>query len=223
MRFTGRSTMNREYVLFDFDGTVSDTSEGIINSAIYALEKFGITCEDRRALCRFIGPPLYDSFVEFYGFSDEMSRAAVGFFRERYNTVGIYESRMYDGIDVLLHKLKDCGRHIMIVSSKAEECIKELLRLYNIADCFEFVAGASDAVGRTKEDVMRYAVDVGGADVSKAVMVGDTKYDIKAARLFGIKSVGVTYGFGTVRELEDAGADYIADSVAETEKIILKL
>lgn len=97
------------------------------------------------------------------------------------------------------------------------------MRLYNIADCFEFVAGASDAVGRTKEDVMRYAVDVGGADVSKAVMVGDTKYNIKAARLFEIKSVGVTYGFGTVKELEEAGADYIADSVAETGKIILKL
>lgn len=212
--------MRLEYVLFDFDGTIADTSEGIIKSVAYALEKFGIKAESEAELYRFIGPPLYDSFVDFYGFSHDAALEAVRLFRERYAKTGIYETKLYDGIEELLRELCACGLKPAIVSSKPEEMIKQLLQLYSINDCFCFVAGAVGMDRRTKNAVMDHAVNTCGAVAEAAVMIGDRKYDIEAATLFGMSSIGVTFGFGSEDELKASGADIIAHSVKELKQII---
>ena len=131
--------MDKKYVLFDFDGTVSDSSEGIINSVIYALSKYGIKEENKEALYRFIGPPLYDSFREFYRFSNVQALEAVEFYRERYHTLGMYESRIYDGIRELVCKLRLMGAIVGIATSKPEETVKKMMNFHKITDCFDFI------------------------------------------------------------------------------------
>lgn len=215
--------MSLRYALFDFDGTIADTSEGIIKSVAYALERLGAHINGTEALYRFIGPPLYDSFVGFYGFSHEKSLNAVELFRESYTASGIYQSKMYDGIKTLLCNIRSRNIDALIVSSKPEKMIESLLDVYGIGKYFSFVAGAVGMDRRDKCAVMEYAVSTYGITAADAVMVGDTKYDIEAARLFGIRSIGVTFGFGSEAELKAEGADYIAYSVKDAEKIILGL
>ena len=216
--------MGKKYVLFDFDGTVSDSSEGIINSVIYALSKYGIKEENKEALYRFIGPPLYDSFREFYGFSNVQALEAVEFYRERYHTLGMYESRIYDGIRELVSKLRLMGAIVGIATSKPEETVKKMMDFHKITDCFDFIAGSTyDISRRTKSDVIGYAIERFGIDTSRAVMVGDTRFDIEGAKQFSMTSIGVTFGFGSEAELKAAGADYIAHSTSEAEKMLLDI
>ena len=216
--------MGNKYVLFDFDGTVSDSSDGIINSVIYALSKYGIKEENKKALYRFIGPPLYDSFREFYGFSHEQALEAVDFYRERYHTLGIYESHIYDGIRELVNRLRLIGVIVGIATSKPEETVKKMMNFHKITDCFDFIAGSTyDISRRTKSDVIGYAIERFGIDTSRAVMVGDTRFDIEGAKQFSMTSIGVTFGFGSEAELKAAGADYIAHSASEAEKILLDI
>lgn len=215
--------MSLRYALFDFDGTIADTSEGIVKSVAYALERLGIHINGTEELYRFIGPPLYDSFVGFYGFSHEKALKAIELFRESYTTSGIYQSRMYDDMEALLCNICSRKTDALIVSSKPEKMIEILLDIYGIGKYFAFVAGAVGMDRRDKCSVMKYAVSTCGIATADAVMIGDTKYDIEAARLFGIRSIGVTYGFGSESELKAEGANYIAHSVKEAEKIILGL
>lgn len=216
--------MDKKYVLFDFDGTVSDSSEGIINSVIYALSKYGIKEENKEVLYRFIGPPLYDSFREFYGFSNVQALEAVEFYRERYHTLGMYESRIYDGIRELVSKLRLMGAIVGIATSKPEETVKKMMNFHKITDCFDFIAGSTyDISRRTKSDVIGYAIKRFGIDTSRAVMVGDTRFDIEGAKAFSMTSIGVTFGFGSEAELKAAGADFIAHSASDAEKILLDI
>lgn len=219
-----------EYVFFDLDGTLVDSSEGITKSVEYALIKYGIRPASLRELTVFIGPPLVDSFMRFYGFDEKRAVEACKFYRERYRVKGVYENRVYGGIPELLALLKERGKKIVLATSKPEIFAKIVLEDMGLKPYFDFVAGAdlddADREGKNyrtnKEDVIAYAVDsLGIADKKTVLMVGDRKHDITGAKLNGIDSCGVLFGFGSREEFIKAGADYIVETPAEIADIIL--
>lgn len=211
-----------ETVLFDLDGTLTDPGEGITNSVSYALEKFGINVEDKRELYRFIGPPLMYSFSHFYSFSEDDAKKAIGYYREYYSKTGIFQNRIYDGIKELLSDLKKSGKKLIVATSKPEHFAKIVLECFDITKYFDYIAGASMDESRSeKAEIMEYAIKTCNIDASKAVMIGDRHFDIDGAKLFGMDSIGVLFGYGTKIELEEAGATYIADSADEIRKILL--
>lgn len=215
----------KEYstILFDLDGTITDPAEGITNSVAYALQKYGIRVEDKTELYTFIGPPLYESFMRYYGFSAEEAHRAVDYYREYYSDKGIFECRLYDGIEGLLKKLRQSGKKVVLATSKPEYFAEKILEHFGIFDLFDTVAGATmDSSRVEKSDVILYALQK--ADVSdkiNTVMIGDREFDIKGAKVNSLESIGVTFGYGSRDELEKAAADYIAESVEEIEKLIL--
>lgn len=213
---------NYETVLFDLDGTLTDPGEGVTNSVAYALEKFGISVEDKRELYRFIGPPLLYSFENFYGFSESDAKKALGYYREYYSKTGIFENRIYDGIKDLLTDLKKSGKKFVVATSKPEHFAKIVLKNFDILGYFDFLGGASlDESRSEKNEIMEYALNTCKTDVTKAIMIGDRHFDIDGAKLFGMDSIGVLFGYGTREELESAGATYIVNSADEIRKILL--
>jgi len=217
--------MKFEYILFDLDGTLTDPAVGITNSAIYALKKFGIEVSDRKELYKFIGPPLWDSFEKYCGFSKEEANTAVGYFREYFQDIGIFENAVYPGCEDLLRKLKNHDKTLIVATSKPKVFAKQILEHFDIAKYFTFIAGSSlDGTTVRKGDVIRYALrscNIGGGDLSRTIMIGDREFDIIGAKEVGISSLGVLYGYGSRDELEQAGADFIADSVEDIGAIIL--
>lgn len=210
-------------ILFDLDGTLTDPGEGITNSVAYALEKFEIKNEDRSQLYKFIGPPLKDSFMEFYGFSEEDALNAIAFYRERFREKGMFENKVYDGIAELLSKLQKAGKKLIIATSKPEEFTLTILKHFDLLQYFDFVAGATmDGSRSEKTEIIQYALKHGQIEnMDKTVMVGDRKFDILGAKANGIDSIGVLFGYGSLEELEMAGATYIADSPEELGKLII--
>lgn len=213
---------------FDLDGTIIDSSLGITNSVMYALKKFGITETDRTKLYKFIGPPLTDSFREFYGFSEEEALLGVKYYREYYQDKGIYENLVYDGFEEMIKTLKAAGKMTVVATSKPEPYAKRIIEHFDLAPYFDYVAGMELSGGRaTKAEVIRYAFEKCGLDVCKkedrerVLMIGDRKHDVIGAKEVGIDCLGVLYGFGSREELEEVGADYIAETVKEIQKFIL--
>lgn len=209
--------MGFQYIMFDLDGTLTDPATGITNSVMYALKKYGIEVNDRSELYSFIGPPLQKSFERFYGFSEDEAKKAVEYYREYYRDKGIFENTLYDGIKELLQLLKERRRTVILATSKPEIFARQILEHFQLITYFDFIAG-SELDGRRvdKDDVIRYALDGCGInDLSKAIMIGDREYDIIGAQKLGIKSMGVLFGYGSRDELENAGADYILETVAD--------
>ena len=204
-------------ILFDLDGTLTDPGLGITNSVMYALKKFNIEVEDRSSLYKFIGPPLRESYAKYYHFSDEEITRAVAYYREYFSVKGIYENELYEGIAEMLEQIKDSGRKVVLATSKPEEFAAEILRYFHIDHYFDFVAGSTmDGTRVGKADVIAYALESHGiTDLSLAVMVGDREHDILGAGEIGLDSIGVLYGYGSREELENAGATYIAEHVAD--------
>lgn len=203
-------------VLFDLDGTLTDPAEGITNSVAYALERYGIAVEDKRSLNCFIGPPLNDSFMKYYGFTPERAMEAIWVYREYFRDKGIFENEVYEGISELLGKIKESGRKIVLATSKPEEFAVRILEHFDLIKYFDAVAGASmDEKRNKKGDVIKYAMEKGGFTAEEAVMIGDREHDIFGARENGLRSIGVLYGYGDREEFERAGADYIAASVGD--------
>lgn len=201
-------------VLFDLDGTITDPGIGITNSVAYALDKYSIKVSDLSELYRFIGPPLQDSFRDFYGFSEAESKRAVSYYREYYGTKGIFENKVYDGIVEMLFALKTAGKTVMLATSKPELYALQILQHYDLMTYFDRICGANmDGTRAKKSEVISYALQF-ISDVRKndIVMIGDRKHDIEGANMIGIDSIGVTYGYGTQEELEAAGATHIANS-----------
>jgi phosphoglycolate phosphatase len=204
-----------KYCLFDFDGTVADTSEGIIRSARFALDKMGVNCDlsDRELEVVFIGPPLTKSFPQFVG--EAGVERAIELFRGRYRTKGVFENSLFDGLRECLDKLTEMNITLYIASSKPIGFIREILRQHNIGTYFTGVyAPELDEDGVTKLDVINSAVKkIREADLSPDIyMIGDRKYDILGAHEAGLKAVGVGWGSADEGELEAAGADFIAES-----------
>lgn len=215
--------MNTNYdaVLFDFDGTIADTGEGIFSSIRSAVAAMGFEPLDENLLRTFIGPPIFDSFKNGAGMTDEQSREAVKKYREAYSESGIYKFELYKGIDGLLHKLHENGIKIAIASSKPAKFIERIIDFLDYEDIIDLVScPKSDTVHESKESLINNAVSIFGSDKSRTLMVGDRRFDIEGARLAGVDSVGVTFGYGSEEELKNAGAVFIADSTDEIESII---
>lgn len=208
-------------VLFDLDGTLTNPGRGITNSVAYALKKYGIEVNDRKELYKFIGPPLLDSFMKYYGFSEEEAETAIAYYREYFRDTGIFENEVYDGIPELLEEIRNSGRKIILATSKPEEFAKRILVHFGLDKYFDFAAGATmDSSRNKKGDVIAYALKESGCSSENAVMVGDRLHDILGAKENGLDSIGVLFGYGSREELENAGADYIAETVKDIIKFI---
>ncbi len=204
-------------VLFDLDGTLTDSAPGITNSVAYALRKWGIEEKNLDILRKFVGPPLDESFAKYYGFPPEKCWKAIEYYREYYLPKGLYENRVYDGIEELLEWLRGTGRRAVVATSKPEPAAVQVLEYFHLAPYFDVIAGATMDGSRVKKsDVIRYALERAGIqDAAGVVMVGDRENDIEGAKANGLASIGVLYGYGSREELEEAGALQIAETVED--------
>ena len=214
--------MTPKTILFDLDGTLTDPGEGITNSVAHALRCFGITPPEREALYPFIGPPLVDSFKNFYGFSDADARRAVDCYREYYRDRGIFENTLYEGMDTLLCDLRKAGYQILLATSKPEQFAIQILEHFGILPYFHHVSGALMDESRTnKAEVIAHALSISGAEAGSCLMIGDREYDVLGAKKFSIPAVGVLFGYGSREELTAAGAAYIAETVQALREYLL--
>ncbi len=197
---------NYEYFLFDLDGTLTDPGLGITNSVMHALKKYGIDVPDREKLYPFIGPPLIDSFMKYYGFSHEEAVKGVEYYREYFRDRGIFENTMYDGIPKVLEKLKTMGKKIVLCTSKPDEFAVTILKHFDLYQFFDFIGAATMNEERTKKvEVINYAIEeLGIRDRATVLMIGDRDQDIQGAKEAGVDSVGVLYGYGSREELQKA-------------------
>lgn len=217
----------KNYLLFDLDGTLTDPKVGICTCVQYALAAFGIEEPDLDKLEPFIGPPLKESFMQFYAMTDEQAEAAVEKYRERFRDTGIFENKVYDGIPQMLQQLNSRGMFLAVASSKPTVFVERILEHFHIRKYFKVVVGSELDGARTgKDEVVAEALKqlFGDAPVekSKVYMIGDRKYDIEGAKLQGVDSVGVAYGYGGMEELREARADYIVRSVEELQRFLLR-
>ena len=211
-----------DVILFDLDGTLTDSGLGITNSVAYALKKYGIEVTDRTELYKFIGPPLRESFEKYYGFSEKEAEKAVEYYREYYVDKGIFENTVYFGIEDLLKEIRDSGKRAIVATSKPQVFAKRILEHFGLADYFEQITGASLDETRTKKDeVIAYVLETCGiSDRSRVLMVGDREHDILGAKKNGIDSLGVLFGYGGYAELKEAGASYIAETVKDIYPVV---
>ncbi|HEL1615698.1 TPA: HAD family hydrolase [Streptococcus suis] len=209
-------------ILFDLDGTLTDSGQGILNSVAYALEKMGIEEPDTANLNRFIGPPLYESFSRFYQLNPEDTQSAVDAFRVYFKEKGMFENQLYPGIIPLLEELRTAGKTLVIATSKPEIFAKQILEHFGIAHYFDVIAGASlDSSRISKADVIGYAINQLEAFPKHAVMIGDREHDIEGARMHQLPAIGVLYGYGSKQEFEKAGATMIVETIQDLKRILL--
>ena len=173
MQLNENEIINYKYILFDLDGTLTDPAIGITNSVMYALKKYGIEISDRSELFKFIGPPLWDSFEKYYGFSKEEAKKAVGYYREYYNTKGIFENYVYNGFNELLNLLKVNGKILIVATSKPEVFAKQILEHFDIAKYFTYIAGGNlDGSRVNKDEVISYALKSCNITDKSKVIIG---------------------------------------------------
>lgn len=210
-----------QYYLFDLDGTITDSGLGIINSVVYALKKLGIEVSDRKKLECFIGPPLEESFSKYFGFSEKEAIHAVSLYREYYKEKGILENQVYPGIEVLLKELNEKGKTVALATSKPEIFAKKILEYFHLSEYFGFIGGSNlDGTRTKKSEVIEYVLsNLGNPPREQVIMVGDREHDIYGAKQTGISSLGVLFGYGNRSELEEAGADHIAESVEQIQML----
>ncbi len=214
--------MRYSAVIFDFDGTICDTGEGILKSAKYALEAFGYNAPDYEELTCFIGPPLLITFQEKFGADAARADELVKKFRERYTNKGVFESKLYDGIKELLISLKKDNIKIGIASSKPQEYIETLLDHFGIKSYFDVICGVTfTADCESKASIIARCQKELNIAGNECIMVGDKKYDIEGAKTNLIDSVGVLWGYGTKFEHIEAGAKFIIDKIEDIESVAL--
>lgn len=213
-----------QYLLFDLDGTLTDPGKGITNSVMYALHRFNIEVQDPSALFPFIGPPLSESFMKYYGFTEEQSDLAIRYYRDYFRERGMFENEVYDGIYDLLAELEAREKSLIVATSKPEAFAKEILRHFDLYDYFDFVAGATmDNTRNKKADIIRYAMNKCDlTDKASVIMIGDREHDIIGAKENGLDSIGVLYGYGSYDELFKVSATYIAKQPQEILKYVKK-
>lgn len=214
--------MRYKYIFFDLDGTLTDPKEGITKCVQYALAHFGIH-EEAGRLTNFIGPPLVDSFMEFYGFPREKALEAVEKYRERFSSVGIFENRVYDGAEDMLQRLVNAGRVLVLATSKPKVFADVIVKKFGIRPYLKFVSGSElDGTRSHKDEVIEYALKKLGCPRKKTIMVGDRRQDIEGAKKCGIASCGVRFGYAEPGELEKAEADVIAEDMDDLYRILIK-
>lgn len=211
----------RDYknILFDLDGTLIDSKEGIVNSVKYALSHFGISSQKEEDLYKFIGPPLRESFSQYYNFNEENIELAVLKYREYFREKGVFQNVLYNGIQELLKGLVKSNKNLIIATSKAEIYAKQILQNLGISEYFSFVCGSTlDGSLSKKTDIIQHILQSNHLHNNACVMVGDKSHDIIGAKQSNIDSIGVLYGYGTYKELEEAGATYIVKNVKELQR-----
>ncbi len=211
-----------DVIAFDLDGTLTDPEHGLVEGFIYAFKKMGVTdYGDRDSLRRFIGPSLYKVWQEEFGFTPETVVEAIEKFREYYNIYGWWDNKVYPGIREMLAELKAAGKTIVLATSKPEDTALKIMSLFELDVYFDFLGGAKGDNRDHKWQVLEYSLDAVGADRSSAVLIGDRMYDAEGAAKCGVDCIGVTWGHGSQKELEDAGATYIAKTPEDVLKLIL--
>lgn len=211
-------------VLFDLDGTLTDPAEGITRCYAHALERLGRTPPTRSELLRFIGPPMRENFAATLGSEDrELIERAVSLYRERFASVGLYENEAYPGVREMLASLRAAGLRLFVATSKVTEYSLRILEHFRMAEFFVSVHGTTPEGGLDdKAELVARLLRVEEIDAAESLMVGDREHDVRAARRNGLRSVGVTYGYGPRAELEAAGADFICDTPSEVASLLLE-
>lgn len=206
--------MKKKYVLFDLDGTLTDSREGIVNSIEYMLKHYQITVKNRDELQPWLGPPLKESLMRYCGFAEGKALEGVSVYREYFDRQGIFENQVYPGIEDMLKELKGQGYCLLVATSKPETAAVRVLEHFGLAGYFDYIGGATLDDSRVKKgDVIRYVLaSCGASEKVQAIMVGDRKQDVQGAKENGLEVIGVLYGYGSREELEKAGADYLAES-----------
>lgn len=217
----------KKYLLFDLDGTLTDPGVGITTCVQYALKAFGIEEPDLKKLEPFIGPPLRESFMNFYGFTAEQAEEAVAKYRERFQETGIFENEVYEGIPEMLRTLQSKGLFLAVASSKPQVYVERILEYFDLKKYFAVVVGSElDGTRENKDEVVQEALNRLFAykpiQKNQVYMIGDRCFDIEGAKALGVESVGVTYGYGDMEELKAAKADYIVRDVEELQKFLLR-
>ncbi len=207
-------------ILFDLDGTLTDSGEGIINCAGLALERLGLPVPDRDTMGVFVGPPLRDSFLRF-GVKPEDVETAIEIYRSRYVPTGMFENTPYEGIHQVLAALRDAGHKLVLATAKPESMAVAIVEKFELAEYFDLLCGASmDSSRDSKDKVIGYVLEKTGTD-GQIIMVGDTAYDVTGAAAHGIPTIGVSWGYGSVEEMRAAGAIAIADTPAQLLELLL--
>lgn len=217
----------KKYLLFDLDGTLTDPKEGICTCVQYSLASFGIEEPDLDKLEPFIGPPLKDSFMEFYHMDALQAEAAIEKYRERFQNKGIFENKVYEGIPGMLRKLSAKGMVLAVASSKPTVFVRRILEHFRIDKYFKVVVGSElDGTRTGKDEVVQEALrqlfDGKSVDTDQVYMIGDRRFDVEGAHAAHVESVGVTYGYGSMEELKEAKSDYIVRSVEELGRFLLR-
>ena len=210
-------------ILFDLDGTLTNPKEGITRCVQYALHRFGIEEPDLDRLVPFIGPPLMQSFRDFYQMSETDARKAVDAYRERFSTIGLFENEVYPGIPEMLHALQQQGKILAIASSKPTVYVEQILEHFQLKDYFSVIQGSNlDGTCVAKQEVILEALRrLDNPSAEELLMVGDRKFDVLGAKSMGFPCVGVRFGFAAAGELESSGAAYIAETVDDLKQYLL--
>ncbi len=211
-----------QYILFDLDGTLTNSKSGITRCVQYALEDAGIIETDLDKLECFIGPPLLDSFMEFYHMDEQTANKAVVKYRERFSTTGLYENEVYPGIPELLQALKQQGYTLAVATSKPEHFALRILDYFELSPYFDKICGAYDNHNAKDLIIGDAIIALEVKDLSKVLMVGDRKHDILGAKANHIDSAGLRIGFAPEKELEEAGADYVFDTPKDLQDFLTK-
>lgn len=214
-----------QYLLFDLDGTIIDSAEGVIKCLWYSFDHFGFKPEENADLTVFLGPPLEKMLGEYCNVDEEKALAMTAKFRERYKTKGLYENTLYPGITEALKRLHDSGKTLMLATSKMELYARKILETHGIDKYFDDISGAVPEKNiSSKEAVISELLNRRGIkDMDDVIMIGDRKYDVEGAKAFGIDCLGVSYGYGTEEELTAAGAKYIAPTTEAMADMLLSL
>lgn len=215
--------MRYKYILFDLDGTLTDPKVGITKSVAYALEKMGIANVAINDLLKFIGPPLKESFMEYYGFNETEAFQAISFYRERFKAKGLYENELYTGIDDLLGTLKESGCILAVATSKPTVFAEQILKHFHLDEYFSHVVGSNlDHTRTDKAEVIQYVLSqLKVENLGEVVMVGDREHDIIGANKSVLHSIGVEYGYGSYDEFIKSGATYIVKTVDELKSLLI--
>ena len=214
--------MKYKNIIFDLDGTITDSKPGIVKGVQYALRCYGVDEPDLDKLTSFVGPPLYKSFMNYLGCSEDEAKEAVECYREYYAETGLYENALYDGIEAFLYALKEKGYRLLIASSKPRIYVKRILSYFRVMRYFDIVEGSElDSKRTDKAELLSYVLAKWDLKADECVMVGDRKHDILGAKANGMDSIAVGYGYGSEDELSKAGPTYFFPTIEEVKNFFL--